>query len=159
MKKVFITAFVLIILIAVLLFVVGSNPNVPIVKDGESGDKQRQNKDNSSPPAPDQSEGRAGPPAPQEIPPEKLPADSEEAVAKVLAIVKQTLEEDVEIIVMSREAVEWPNACMGIENPDGVCAQVITPGYKVVVRIGNSLQTYHFNSLTGGIKFVSAEEI
>lgn len=32
------------------------------------------------------------------------------------------------------EAVEWPDACLGVAIPGLFCAQVITPGYRVVLR-------------------------
>ncbi|HZP58329.1 MAG TPA: hypothetical protein VFC53_12370 [Dehalococcoidia bacterium] len=34
----------------------------------------------------------------------------------------------------SVEAVAWPDACLGIDQPGKVCAQVITPGYRIVVE-------------------------
>lgn len=37
-----------------------------------------------------------------------------------------------EIVVDGWEPVEWPDACLGLAQPDELCAQVITPGYRVV---------------------------
>lgn len=50
------------------------------------------------------------------------------------------------------EAVEWSDACLGVVQPDRLCAQVITPGYRIVLmtpqgkyvihsdRTGNAMQ-------------------
>jgi hypothetical protein len=32
------------------------------------------------------------------------------------------------------EAVDWPDACLGIVVPGVMCAQVVTPGYRIVLR-------------------------
>lgn len=45
--------------------------------------------------------------------------------------------------LMAVEAVEWPDACLGFARPDEACAQVITPGYRVIVEQGNETIEYH----------------
>lgn len=37
------------------------------------------------------------------------------------------------ILLDSVISVEWPDACLGVEQADQVCAQVITPGYTVIL--------------------------
>jgi hypothetical protein len=50
-----------------------------------------------------------------------------------------------EIKVISSEAVEWPDACLGVTQEGVACAQVVTPGYKIVLE-GNGKQVeYHTN--------------
>ena len=39
--------------------------------------------------------------------------------------------------------VEWPNACLGIEQPDVACAEIITPGYRVLLEADGVLYEYH----------------
>lgn len=39
-----------------------------------------------------------------------------------------------EFRLTSIEAVEWPNACLGVENPAVACAEVVTPGYLVALH-------------------------
>jgi len=39
-----------------------------------------------------------------------------------------------EIDVVSSQAKEWPDACLGLADQDEMCAQVITPGYEVTAR-------------------------
>ncbi|NJN85731.1 MAG: hypothetical protein HC881_04740 [Leptolyngbyaceae cyanobacterium SL_7_1] len=54
--------------------------------------------------------------------------------------------------LQASEAVEWSDACLGVVQPDRLCAQVITPGYRLVMttpqgeyvvhsdRTGNAMQ-------------------
>jgi hypothetical protein len=36
---------------------------------------------------------------------------------------------------VSEEQVEWPDACLGVYQPDVMCAEVITPGYRLVYMV------------------------
>ena len=50
------------------------------------------------------------------------------------------LNED-QIKIVSTEAVEWPDSCLGISEDDTACAEVITPGYRVVLEgMGNQVE-------------------
>lgn len=40
---------------------------------------------------------------------------------------------DSEVLVRETEAVEWSDACLGAAKADEVCAQVVTPGYRIVL--------------------------
>jgi hypothetical protein len=58
-----------------------------------------------------------------------------EAVAKVRAQVARNLNiSEGQVIVMAAMEKEWPNACLGIQYSGEACAEVITPGYEVVVQ-------------------------
>ncbi len=48
-----------------------------------------------------------------------------------------------EVKVISVESAEWMNSCLGISKPGQVCAQVITPGYKVTLDAGGIKYVYH----------------
>lgn len=50
-----------------------------------------------------------------------------------------------EVTVLSYEAVDWPDSCLGAAAADEMCAMVITPGYKVVVEHEGEQQTLHTN--------------
>jgi hypothetical protein len=50
-----------------------------------------------------------------------------------------------EIKVISTEAVEWPDACLGITQEGISCAQMITPGYKIVLEANGKQVEYHTN--------------
>lgn len=39
-----------------------------------------------------------------------------------------------ELRLTSIEAVDWPDACLGVANPALACADVITPGYRVTLH-------------------------
>jgi len=48
-----------------------------------------------------------------------------------------------EIEVQSVEAVEWPDASLGCPQPGMMYAQVITPGYRILLRAGGQTYEYH----------------
>jgi hypothetical protein len=54
------------------------------------------------------------------------------------------------ITVVSVEAVDWPDACLGIQTPGVMCAMVITPGYRVILEAGGKQYEYHTNE-TGDV--------
>jgi hypothetical protein len=51
------------------------------------------------------------------------------------------------ITVVSVEAVDWPDACLGIHTPDIMCAMVITPGYRVILEADGKQYEYHTNAV------------
>lgn len=55
--------------------------------------------------------------------------------------------------LVSVERTEWPDSCLGAARPDEVCAQVITPGYRIVVRRDGKQLEYH-TELNGGARLV-----
>ncbi len=59
-----------------------------------------------------------------------------------------------EVDVTEIRAVDWPNACLGIETPGISCAQVITPGYVVYLDAGHGPYTFHTDT-NGNAIFVS----
>lgn len=52
-----------------------------------------------------------------------------EFAAKELKVDPQTIE-----VIEVKEA-EWPDACLGLPKSGEFCAQVITPGYSVLIRV------------------------
>jgi len=55
-----------------------------------------------------------------------------------------------EITIASVTAEEWSDACLGVQTPGIMCAQVITPGYLVELEANGAQYTYHTDQ-TGGI--------
>lgn len=47
------------------------------------------------------------------------------------------------IEIVSVEPVDWPDACLGLARPDEACAQVITPGLRVLLSAGGRQYEYH----------------
>jgi len=58
------------------------------------------------------------------------------------------------IAILLVEAVEWQDACLGVATPGTACAQVITPGYRVVLT-ANGL-TFEYHTDQGGNNVVQA---
>jgi hypothetical protein len=52
-----------------------------------------------------------------------------------------------EIVLESVEAVQWPDASLGCPQPGMMYAQVITPGFQVV--LGAAGTTYHYHANQG----------
>ncbi|MDO8616927.1 MAG: hypothetical protein Q7T33_14545 [Dehalococcoidia bacterium] len=48
-----------------------------------------------------------------------------------------------EISAVDAQFVEWPDACLGVQDPNIACAQVITPGYRVTLDTGVIAPEYH----------------
>ncbi len=55
-----------------------------------------------------------------------------------------------DITTRSVEAVNWPDASLGCPQPDMMYAQVVTPGYRIVLEARGQAYTYH----TGGTTVV-----
>jgi hypothetical protein len=50
-----------------------------------------------------------------------------------------------DIQVVSTQIIEWPNSCLGVAAPGIMCAQMVTPGYLVVVEANGQQYEYHTN--------------
>lgn len=61
-----------------------------------------------------------------------------------------------QVTIVSTEAVEWPDACLGVTNPDEMCAAVITPGFLVVVDTPNGTFEVHTDASGNSIRIASA---
>lgn len=63
------------------------------------------------------------------------------------ATAAQTLQVDADAItVVSEEAVEWPDACLGAPATDEMCGQVVTPGYLITLAVGGNEYQVHTNA-------------
>lgn len=66
------------------------------------------------------------------------------AVASALADLAARLKiGDGQVTVMSVEAVEWPDASLGCAQRGRMYAQVITPGYRILLAAGGKEYEYH----------------
>lgn len=52
----------------------------------------------------------------------------------------------IEVVLV--EEVDWPNGCLGVEVPGILCIDVITPGYRIVLRVNG--QTVELHSTLSG---------
>jgi hypothetical protein len=48
-----------------------------------------------------------------------------------------------DISVVSVEAVQWPDSCLGLAQRGEVCAEVIVPGYQIILQVGNNTYEIH----------------
>lgn len=60
---------------------------------------------------------------------------------KLLAENEKAATEKIQI--SNIEAVDWPDTCLGIQNPDQLCAQVVTPGYQVNLQFNGKDYIFH----------------
>jgi hypothetical protein len=49
------------------------------------------------------------------------------------------------ILIMEALETDWPNACLGLEEKGTLCAQVITPGYNVLMQANGKEYRYRTN--------------
>ncbi len=77
------------------------------------------------------------------------------ATAARFALSRQLGVSILKVVVVSVEEVEWPDSCLGVAQPDVVCAQVITPGYRVILE--NRGQVYEFHTNADGSQVVEAQ--
>jgi hypothetical protein len=81
--------------------------------------------------------------------------DAPVAALNAAADLAQRLKIDVNTITLvSVEKVDWSDACMGIQQPDVMCAQVITPGYKVILEANGQQYEYHTNESGSVVRLV-----
>lgn len=67
------------------------------------------------------------------------PAEDAGAAADAIAAARAELAERLgvaaaELVLVSSDEMEWPDACLGSAAADEMCAQVVTPGWLVVLR-------------------------
>ena len=105
---------------------------------------------------------------PTEEPIEEATAESGEEAGSgngmdIAALVQENLAQQLQIDidqieVVSVEPVEWSDACLGVYTADMMCAQVITPGYLVIVAVDGEQYEYHTNDDGSFMQLASAPE-
>ncbi|MBI3244735.1 MAG: hypothetical protein HYZ49_20855 [Chloroflexi bacterium] len=61
-----------------------------------------------------------------------------------------------EIKVVSVEAVQWPDSCLGISYPNARCAQAITPGFRIILEANGEQYEYHTNESGSAVASAAA---
>ena len=79
-------------------------------------------------------------------------ANMAEMLAKELGI------DSSAVTVVSSEAVEWPDACLGVTAAGEMCAQVITPGYKIVLSASGNTYTVHTDETGSSYRLAGGPE-
>jgi hypothetical protein len=81
-------------------------------------------------------------------------ANEDGSVIKVLPqavmVVRENLAEKLglstaSVTLVEIQGVEWPDSCLGIVQEEVMCAQVITPGFRVVMEAEGQMYTYRTN--------------
>ncbi len=73
-----------------------------------------------------------------------IPGDAEPAVGQAKADLarRKGIDKD-EITVVTVEAVDWPDTSLGCPEPGMMYAQIITPGYKILLSYEGKIYEYH----------------
>jgi cytoskeletal protein RodZ len=111
-------------------------------------------------PSPTPEEAPTSPPEPSpSAPPQaapEVPEDARAAVAWARQDLASRLNVSVEgIALVSIEAVEWRDSSLGCPQPGQMYLQVITPGYRFVLRADDA--TYEYHSARGADQAVLCE--
>lgn len=68
------------------------------------------------------------------------------AVDASLALLAKLLNINVnQVKIKAVEEIEWPNACLGVQKPGEMCAEQITPGYRITLETGDKSYEFHTN--------------
>ena len=82
-------------------------------------------------------------------------ADLKPAEQAAISLLSSTLNlPPEEISIVSTEAVEWPDGCLGVQRPGIMCTQAIVPGYRIILQAGD--EQYEFRTNTSGSQVVQA---
>lgn len=70
-----------------------------------------------------------------------------------------------EVGILSTEAVDWPDGCLGVQRPGVMCTEAIVPGYKIILQARGEQYELHTNkngsqiAQVGGAPFGLIEEV
>lgn len=60
-----------------------------------------------------------------------------------------------EIMVVSVDAAEWSDSCLGVDTPSLVCLTVITPGYRILLSAGGEQFEFHTNESGSAVRLAT----
>jgi hypothetical protein len=72
-----------------------------------------------------------------------LPTDVGATVKETMSARLDVPADEIEIISVTH--VQWSDACLGLKEPDEICAQVITPGWQITIRAEGVEYILHTN--------------
>lgn len=61
-----------------------------------------------------------------------------------------------QVKLQSAKPVDWPDSCLGLAQPDQACAEVITPGYRIVFIVAENQYEVHTDQSGVAVGIVSA---
>lgn len=84
-----------------------------------------------------------------------LPANAAEILSKALAQISETFGIAAsDITVKSMESTMWPDACLGVSTAGMMCAQVVTPGYLVILDTPQGEMEVHTNETGDNFRII-----
>lgn len=64
-----------------------------------------------------------------------------------------------DVTVVAAVAMTWPDACLGAGGPQELCAQVVTPGYRITLAAGGQEYVYHTDRGPYWLRLVEGPEV
>lgn len=86
----------------------------------------------------------------------QMQATVDALVAQVAAQLQVT---PAAVTVVAAEAVVWPDACLGAAGLEEMCAQVLTPGYKITLAVDGQEYTYHTDAGPYWLRLVAGPKV
>jgi len=78
---------------------------------------------------------------------EPVPDEQNPAVKAALEALAASLNIPLDQIkLVSSEAVEWPDGCLGVHRPEVMCTQAMVPGFRIVLLANGTEYVYHTNA-------------
>jgi len=89
----------------------------------------------------------------------QLPIGMATAISAAITALSGTLNlPPGQITVVSAEAVEWPDGCLGVQKPGVMCIQAIVPGYKIILEANGEQYEFHTDE-DGSVVVQVADEV
>lgn len=90
--------------------------------------------------------------------------DAENGVPNAVLVAQQMLSQQIdvspeEITVVDYEQVEWPDACLGLDLGDELCAQQVTPGYRITLEADGGEYAVHTDEAGQSAALASAPDV
>jgi len=84
------------------------------------------------------------------------PAEAQPMVEQAIAdAAKQAQVAPTDVKVIQVESVEWRDSCLGCAEKGTMCMDVITPGYRIVLQVGDQEYVYH-TDMQGNVLYCPA---
>ena len=86
------------------------------------------------------------------VPLESSPADPDAPyppaiVAAIERLAQESGAAPQAVEVVSYEEVEWPDGCLGLPRPYEVCTEAITPGWRIILSLGDEIHTFRADAV------------
>jgi hypothetical protein len=91
-------------------------------------------------------------PAENQVPVPQAAVKAQEMLAAQLGASVDTIQ------IRSIEQVQWPNACLGAQKTDEMCAEVIVDGYRVILAANGQTYEFHTNQAGDQVRAVVSAE-